>query len=48
MSVVVKYIDLDNNSAELASSEELNGKAGERINYHTAEEVQKLTAAGYD
>lgn len=47
MSVVVKYIDLDNNSAELASSEELNGKAGERINYHTAEEVQKLTAAGY-
>ena len=31
MSVVVKYIDLDNNSAELASSEELNGKAGERI-----------------
>ena len=28
MSVVVKYIDLDNNSAELASSEELNGKAG--------------------
>ncbi len=47
MSVVVKYIDLDNNSAELASSEELNGKAGERINYHTAAEVQKLTAAGY-
>ena len=26
MSVVVKYIDLDNNSAELASSETLNGK----------------------
>ncbi|MCZ3805848.1 hypothetical protein L2495_07080 [Lactobacillus gasseri] len=47
MSVVVKYIDLDNNSAELASSETLNGKVGERVNYHTAEEVQKLIAAGY-
>lgn len=47
MSVVVKYIDLDNNSAELASSETLNGKVGEIVNYHTAEEVQKLIAAGY-
>lgn len=47
MSVVVKYIDLDNNSAELASSETLNGKVGERVNYHTAEEVPKLIAAGY-
>lgn len=47
MSVVVKYIDLDNNLAELASSETLNGKVGERVNYHTAEEVQKLIAAGY-
>ena len=47
MSVVVKYIDLDNNSAELASSEELTGNAGERMNYPTAAELQKLTAAGY-
>ena len=33
MSVVVKYVDLDNNLVELAHSGELEGKVGERINY---------------
>lgn len=47
MSVVVKYIDLDDNSAELASSGELQGKVGERIDYTTGDEVKKLLAAGY-
>ena len=40
MSVVVQYVDLDNNLAELASSGELTGKVGERIEYSTADEIE--------
>ena len=35
MSVVVKYVDLDDNLVELANSGELEGKVGERIEYST-------------
>ena len=47
MSVVVQYVDLDNNLAELASSGELTGKVGERIEYSTADEIEKLTNQNY-
>ena len=47
MSVVVKYVDLDNNLVELAHSGELEGKVGERIDYRTEDEIRKILAAGY-
>ena len=47
MSVVVKYVDLDNNLVELANSGELEGRIGEKIDYSTKDEVTKLLAAGY-
>ena len=47
MSVVVKYVDLDNNLVELANSGELEGKVGERIDYRTEDEIRKILAAGY-
>lgn len=47
MSVVVKYVDLDNNLVELANSGELEGKVGERIDYKTEDEIRKILAAGY-
>lgn len=47
MSVVVKYVDLDNNLVELANSGELEGKIGERIDYRTEDEIRKILAAGY-
>lgn len=47
MSVVVKYVDLDDNLVELANSGELEGKVGERIEYSTKDEIRKLLAAGY-
>lgn len=47
MSVVVKYVDLDDNLVELANSGELEGKVGERIDYSTEDEIRKLLAAGY-
>ncbi|MCR1916543.1 hypothetical protein NSA03_04400 [Lactobacillus taiwanensis] len=47
MSVVVQYVDLDNNLAELASSGELTGNVGERIEYSTADEIEKLTNQNY-
>ena len=47
MSVVVKYVDLDNNLVELAHSGELEGKIGERIDYRTEDEIRKILAAGY-
>ena len=45
MSVVVKYVDLDDNLVELANSGELEGKVGERIDYSTEDEIRKLLAA---
>ena len=47
MSVVVKYVDLDDNLVELANSGELEGKVGERIEYSTKDEIRKLLVAGY-
>ena len=47
VSVVVKYADLDNNLAELSSSESLTGNIGDTINYNTANEIKKLTDKGY-
>ena len=47
MSVVVKYVDPDDNLVELANSGELAGKVGERIEYSTKDEIRKLLAAGY-
>ena len=44
MSVVVKYVDLDNNLVELAHSGELEGKVGERIDYRTEDEIRKILA----
>ena len=43
----MKYIDLDNNSAELASSEELNGKQEKELTIIQQKKSKKLTAAGY-
>lgn len=47
MSVVVKYVDLDDNLVELANSGELEGRVGEKVDYSTKDEVTKLLAAGY-
>lgn len=35
MSVVVKYVDLDDNLVELANSGELEGRVGEKVDYST-------------
>lgn len=39
-SVAVKYTDLDNNLAELFTSENLTGNIGDKINYSTADEIK--------
>lgn len=46
-SVAVKYTDLDNNLAELSTSENLTGNIGDKINYSTADEIKNLTNQGY-
>ena len=46
-SVAVKYTDLDNNLAELFTSENLTGNIGDKINYSTADEIKNLTNQGY-
>lgn len=44
----IKFIDVDNNNQELASSGELKGKPGKEISYSTTETLKKLTDKGYE
>ncbi len=44
---IVNYVDQDNNNAQIATSGDLTGKAGDKINYSTADQVKQLEAQGY-
>ena len=43
----VQYIDLDSNNAVITESGQLTGKAGDVINYSTADEIANLINQGY-
>ena len=43
----VQYIDLDDNDKVMSESNTLTGKAGETINYSTADEIAKYEKQGY-
>ncbi|WP_308141448.1 mucin-binding protein [Limosilactobacillus reuteri] len=44
---IVNYVDQDNNNAQIATSGDLTGKAGDKINYSTADQIKELEAKGY-
>ncbi|MCC4347454.1 MucBP domain-containing protein [Limosilactobacillus reuteri] len=44
---IVNYVDQDNNNAQIATSGDLTGKAGDKINYSTADQIKQLEAQGY-
>ena len=44
---IVNFIDIDNGSAQLASSGELNGEAGQRIVYDSQAQINSLEQQGY-
>lgn len=44
----IKFVDLDDNNKELATSGELKGKPGKEIPYNTAEVLKALTDKGYE
>ena len=44
---IVNYVDQDNNNAQIATSGDLTGKAGDKINYSTANQIKQLEAQGY-
>ena len=46
-TAVVNYVDQDNNNAQIATSGNLTGKAGEKIDYSTADQIKELEAKGY-
>ncbi|MRG84340.1 mucin-binding protein [Limosilactobacillus reuteri] len=44
---IVNYVDQDNNNVQIATSGDLTGKAGDKINYSTADQIKELEAKGY-
>lgn len=44
----IKYLDLDNDNARVADSEEIKGKANTPINYSTASALKRLAKNGYE
>lgn len=47
MPIVVKYMDLDNDLALLATSGDLTAQGGQPIDYSTVDEIKKLEDKGY-
>ncbi|MCC4489895.1 mucin-binding protein [Limosilactobacillus reuteri] len=47
MHLTVKYIDLDNNNAEIATEGQPSGKSGDKINYATQTTITNLENKGY-
>jgi hypothetical protein len=47
-NAVVVYVDQDNNNAQIATSGNLTGKPGDKINYSTADEIKALENQGYE
>lgn len=44
----IKFIDVEDNNSELATSGELKGKPGKEINYDIADTLKDLTQRGYE
>ncbi|MBD5429891.1 hypothetical protein [Lactobacillus sp.] len=45
--IVVKYMDLDNDLAQLSTSGDLIAEVGQRIDYSTVDEIKRLEEQGY-